>query len=323
MERDSKRKSLRLSRLRPIRLLFAVAVVGACGISPSFRHGSGFPSALGIRPSYGPPTISAVPNLAAASPLLWMPGLDEGWDPQGLAAIDGSVFVSAYQSDRFGVNRGHCRVFRIDPATGHEMGHLDVPLPCGHAGGLAHAGNGKLYIADTHTLFEVDLEEAFASPAPAFRIFPLGPGLKGALAASGQREIWLGTYEEDRPGRIFRFDQAVLEAQPNGAPLTQSLASASLEIPTYAQGAGASDGRLWISRSEIGWGSLEQLDLASGTITQRYAAPGGIEGIAFDAGGRLWAVSEAGALHFPSHYPFFPVIFRLDLSRMTPSSSDN
>jgi len=260
-----------------------------------------------------------VPNLSAAGPLLWVPGLDEGWDPQGLAVVEDRLLISAYRSDRFGVNRGPCRVFRVDPATGRETGHFDVPPPCGHAGGLAYAGGGTLYITDTHTLFEVDLESAFVAPAPAFRTFPLGSGLRGALAASGRGEIWIGTYEEDRPGRIFKYDRAVLKALADGVVVNEELGSARLTIPSYAQGAAvAPSGKLWISRSEIGWGSLERLDIASGLIEQRYAVPGGIEGISFDASGQLWAVSEAGARHIPWRYPFFPVIFRLDIERLTP-----
>jgi hypothetical protein len=72
-------------------------------------------------------------------------------EPQGLAVVEGSLLISAYQSDRFGVNRGPCRVFRVDPGNGRETGHFDVPPPCGHAGGLAYDDDGKLYIADTRT----------------------------------------------------------------------------------------------------------------------------------------------------------------------------
>jgi outer membrane protein assembly factor BamB len=296
-----------------------LAAIAACGISPAVLEND--LGILGTRPGYGPPTVSAVPNLTAAGPLLWMPGLNQGWDPQGLAAVDGSLLVSAYRSDRLGVNRGPCRVFRIDPVSGRENGHFNLPPVCGHAGGLAYAGDGTLYVADTHTLFEVDLDRAVGNRAPAFRIFPLGPGLKGALAASGQGEIWIGTYEEDRPGRIFRYDRRVLKALPDGAMLTRELAAAELTIPSYAQGAAVSSGRLWIARSEIAWGSLEKLDLASGRVVERYPAPGGIEGVAFDDTGGLWAVSEAGARRLPGHYPFFPVIFRLDLNRMTPAAA--
>jgi hypothetical protein len=306
-----------------VRLFAASAVIGSCGISPaSYDHDHDHDD-LAIRgtpPSYGPATVSTVPNLAAAGPLIWVPGLDQGWNPQGLAVVEGSLLVSAYQSDRIGINRGPCRVFRVDAETGRETGHFDVPPPCGHAGGLAYAGGGTLYIADTHTLFEVDLEHAFSKPFSAFRTIRLGPGLKGALAASGQSELWIGTHEEDGAGRIYKFDLAALKALPNGAVLSKAAASASVIIPSYAQGAAVGpSGELWISRSEIGWGSLDRLDLDSGVVEQRYAVPGGIEGISFDASGRLWAVSEAGARHFPFHYPFFPVIFRLDVGRLESS----
>lgn len=298
-----------------------LAAIVACGISPALRESD--LAILGTRPGYGPPRVSAVPNLMAAGPLLWVPGLDGGWNPQGLAVVEGSLLVSAYRSDRFGANRGPCRVFRVDPASGRETGRFDVPPPCGHAGGLAYAGDSTLYIADTRTIFEVDLESAFSNRDPRFRTFALGPGLKGALAASGRGEIWIGTYEEDRPGRIFKYDRSVLRALPDHAVLTRELAAAELVIPSYAQGAAASSDELWISRSEIAWGSLEKLDLARGLVVEQYPAPGGIEGIAFDGGGRLWAVSEAGVRRFPGHYPFFPVIFRLDLNRLTPATTRN
>ena len=306
--------------LRLSLIFLAFAAFGAGGISPVFRDIDAVDRAIrGTRPSYGPETVSTVPNLSAAGPLLWMPGLDEGWNPQGLAVVDDKLLISAYRSDRFGTNRGPCRVFRVDPATGRETGRFDIPPPCGHAGGLAYAGGGTLYITDTHTLFEVDLESAFVAPAPAFRTFPLGFGLRGALAASGRGEIWIGTYEEDRPGRIFKYDRAVLKALADGAVVNEQSASARLTIPSYAQGAATTpSGKLWISRSEIAWGSFERLDISSGLIEQRYPAPGGIEGISFDASGRLWAVSEAGARHIPWRYPFFPVIFRLDIERLNP-----
>src|SRR5260370_27095381 len=97
--------------------------------------------------------------------------------------------------------------------TAHaETGHFDVPPPCGHAGGLAAAANGKLYIADTHTLFVTELAGAFDGPMPRFHVIPLGPGVTGGLAGSGAGEIWLGRYNNDRPGRLYRFPPAALGA---------------------------------------------------------------------------------------------------------------
>ena len=81
-------------------------------------------------------------------------------------------------------------MIRIDLETGVPTGYVDVPGPCGHAGGLAVGGDSMLYIADTHTLFATPLARAF-DPGARFRQFPLGPGIIGGLAASTPDGIWL------------------------------------------------------------------------------------------------------------------------------------
>ncbi len=302
------------------RAIVALALIAACGISPAPPRVER--AILGQKPLYGPELVNVVPNLAAIDRLIWMPGLDDGWDPQGLAVARGRLYVSGYRSLGTWQNRGPCRVFRIDPESGAETGHFAVPLPCGHAGGLAYAGEGKLFVADTRTLFEVDLDRAFMDPLPKFRVFPLGAGLKGAFAVSGLGAIWIGDYEEDRPAKMFKFELAVLDGLENGAVLSAGAASAIVPIPSYAQGGaiGRFD-ELWIARSDLGWGALDKLDPVTGRLEQRYGVPGGVEGIAFDSTGRLWCVSEAGARHQPLRYPFFPLIFRLDPARLKPAAA--
>ena len=125
---------------------------------------------------------------------IWLPELDAGYDPQGLAVDDGAIYVSGYRSDSLGVRRGPCRVIRIDLETGSSTGYVDVPSPCGHAGGLAVGGDGMLYVADTHMLFATLLARAFDRGA-RFQQFSLGPGVIGGLAASTPDGIWLGTYK--------------------------------------------------------------------------------------------------------------------------------
>src|SRR5437764_4589798 len=60
-----------------------------------------------------------------------------------------------------------------DLETGGSTGYVDVPSPCGHAGGLAIGGDGMLYVADTHTRFATPLARAFDRGA-RFRQFSLG-----------------------------------------------------------------------------------------------------------------------------------------------------
>jgi hypothetical protein len=282
-------------------LTFAAAalVTGAYAAQVAVPAAETSPAPIsGIAPSYGPKTVSAVPNAAAIVRRIWLPGLDAGYDPQGLAVDGGGIYVSAYRSDSFGVRRGPCRVIRIDLETGGPTGYVDVPSPCGHAGGLAVGGDGMLYVADTHTLFATPLAQAFG-PGARFRQFPLGPGVIGGLAASTPDGIWLGTYENG-PGRLFRFTAATLARLSEGETLGAPQAATVLTIPDHAQGAA----------------------IGGGAPQRRYEIAPGTEGIAFGSAGRLWAVSEAGSRHIYDHpflglfEPFFPLVFALDLSRL-------
>jgi sugar lactone lactonase YvrE len=291
-----------------LRVLAAVAAIGACGLAPT-PYDDAAELILGLYPGYGPAIVTAVPNRDAIGPRIWVPDLELGYDPQGLTLLDGNLYVSGYKSVRFGVNRGPCRVYRLDPASGRIAGSVGVPSPCGHAGGLATAGDGRLYLSDTHSLFAV-------APDGTSRQFPLGPGIIGAFAASAPGAVWIGSYAEEGPGHIFEFDAAALDRLPDGTELTAGLAAAQFAIPSHAQGAAFDEaGLLWVARSEFCWGYLDHVDLASGRTIGRYAMPGGIEGLAFAGSGRLWAVSEAGALHLP-HYPFFPLIFGIDIRKL-------
>ena len=83
----------------------------------------------GIAPNYGPKTVSAVPNAMAIVRRIWLPGLDAGYDPQGLAVDGGGIYVSAYRSDSLGVRRGPCRVIRIDLETGAPFRTISLPGP--------------------------------------------------------------------------------------------------------------------------------------------------------------------------------------------------
>ncbi len=107
---------------------------------------------LGLLPS------GQVPNHAAILRKIWMPGLDDGFVPQGLSVVAGSVYVAAYKSPE-GAGRGPCRLYRLDPTSGKVTGILDLPSKCGHAGGVAKGPPGHLWVADTRDIFEVRLDQ--------------------------------------------------------------------------------------------------------------------------------------------------------------------
>ncbi|MBI3515532.1 MAG: hypothetical protein HY060_15955 [Proteobacteria bacterium] len=303
------------ARLAAVALLLAAS----CG-GPDAR------GILGTPPSFGPGGVDAAPNAAAIVQRIWVPALDDYGVPQGLAVAGGDVLVSTFQSRRHDLNKGPCRVYRIDAATGGVRGRIDLPfaLPydgmrhCGHSGGLAAFADGTLVIADTQLLFVTTLD-AFDQAAPIVRKLALGDGLTGGVAATSADSLWLGTSVKDKPGQIVRIDLATVKDLRDGATVTAAMAGKPVPIPSDAQGAAFDrDGRLWVARSDIGWARLVRLDPATGAIEADYAVPAATEGIAFAADGRLWAVSEAGARRFyeflPARmlFPFYPLIYAID-----------
>jgi hypothetical protein len=81
-KRAMRRRWLAVAATAPV-TAYAQVVVPAAETSPA--------PIVGIAPSYGPKMVSAVPNAAAIVRRIWLPQLDAGYDPQGLAVDDGAI----------------------------------------------------------------------------------------------------------------------------------------------------------------------------------------------------------------------------------------
>ena len=311
--------------------LAAALLLAAAGCAGS--GGGGGAGILGEPPGYGPDGVDTAPNASAIVQRIWAPGLDDYFDPQGLAESGGQVLISAFQSRDRSVNKGPCRIYRVDGASGRILAALTLPFEepydskrdCGHGGGLAVFADGTLVLADTELLFVTTLE-ATDRVGPTIRIIHLGPGLTGGVAAAGpDNTLWLGTHNESGPGQLYRFDLAKVTGLATGASLNTSDAAPPLPIPSYAQGAAFDRaGKLWIARSDIDWAELVRLDPKTGATEATFKMPPATEGIAFDAAGRLWAVSEAGARRFHDVFmvgrllPFYPLVYAVDTTALRP-----
>ncbi|HRD75165.1 MAG TPA: hypothetical protein PK264_04390, partial [Hyphomicrobiaceae bacterium] len=117
---------------------------------------------------------------------------------------------------------------------------------CGHAGGLARAGPGRIWVADTGALFEIEVAVPSAPGiGRVMRTIPLGGLVRGSFAAGGTGSILLGRYDKQPGARLWRFDIAGLPAT-----LDERVALGSIPLPIEAQGAAVdAAGRLWITRS--------------------------------------------------------------------------
>ena len=279
---------------------------------------------MGTKPSYLQSVATDVPNVGAIGRRIFVPGLEEDWVPQGLAVVGEHILVSSYKpTPDIKSDKGPCRIFRIDAATGKAAGQVDIPLESchSHAGGMAYLGDGKLVLADTQKISLIDLPRAMAagSAAGAIRTVDIGGALRGSFAASQGSDAWIGHWSRDASkSKLFKLGPGFFEHK-GAVPADEALASASIAIPVESQGAAFDGaGNLWVTGSRSNtWSKLHRLD-PKGNVLASYDVPIGIEGIAFDAAGKLWAVTESGTrkyLRWGDQFTF-PFVFEIDVAKL-------
>lgn len=114
---------------------------------------------------------------------------------------------------------------------------------------------------------------------------------------------------------VWQGDRGCGQGHPD--TIDEKAALRSLTIPLRAQGATFNDkGRLWVSQSSGGFGTLSIFDPTNGNELRRYETAIGVEDLSFDRHGQLWTVSEAGSIRWSKWHQFFPVLYRLDVSKL-------
>jgi len=276
---------------------------------------------LGTKPSYVDAPPRSYPNQQAITPRIWIPGLDEGWTPQGLALVGKHALVTAYQDTD--ATRPKCRVFRIELATGASAGSFDMPEPCRHAGGITDIGGGWVVVADTRQDWRVDVEKAIAAgkaEGATRGMIKLGTGFGSAFTFFDGKDLWNGVWVQEKnaaDSKVYRLDMALFDRE--GVNVDKDVALEILPVPILAQG-GAFDrqGNLWIAGSSGPKTSyLARVDRKSGAELARHEMPSRIENIVFDKDNRLWAISESGSRKYHNAKdPDFPFIFEIDVARL-------
>jgi hypothetical protein len=275
---------------------------------------------LGQKPNYVHEITSSVPNMQAITRMIWAPGLEDGYVPQGMTYAGHAVYMSAYRSTNSKSGKGLCRIFKVEPKTGALLGHFDMDSKCGHAGGLAVSGKGHLIVADTHRLYKIDLAKAFSSSQAANAVMAT-LDLKGKLKASfvdfQAGSVFIGAYEKNTTDSNGYYLPFALFDSHNGKSINETMASRSIPLPLQSQGAAFDhNGVLWITSSNGQFGLLSRLDSKTGAVHARYEMVNGIEDIGFDDEDKMWSVSESGSIRWRNRSVTFPVIFRIETQRL-------
>ncbi len=276
---------------------------------------------LGQKPSYIWGGLSAVPNEQAITRTIWAPGLEDGYVPQGLTHLADTVFVAGYHSTDTTVDRGPCRIFSVSTTDGKQTGYFDMPEDCGHAGGLVFIGGGMLVVADTRRLYKIDLARALVSKSAQdalVSVVKLGGALKGSFVDFDGTDLWIGSSEKEATkAKAHRLSLDIFDQFNGTHAIKEDKALSTIPIPTEANGmAFDAGGTLWLSSSNSKYGALYRLNSKTGEVQSRFEMVIGIEDLGFDADGKLWAVSEAGARRWTKWSKTYPVIFQIDVSAL-------
>ncbi len=308
--------------------LFSLCIVlmGTLSASAAFAAADPPFPILGEKPKHVIIT-STPPNDQAVSKAVWMPGINDGYVPQGLTVAEGSVLIAGYQSTSTAVDGGPCRIFRIDPASGKTTGWFDMPASCKHAGGMAYVGKGILVVGDTRRLYKIHMEKAFADrntqKAMQAELMLAGKLKASSLAYDGDKNLFLCSYSkkaEDSHGWYIPLSAFNL---PNASTVgvTEAAAVLTFPVPAISQGAAFDvKGNLWMTQSGSRSGALTRLDPKTGAVRAKYDMIIGIEDISFDKNGHVWAVSEAGSIRWSRWTATFPVVFAMDVKKLVPAA---
>lgn len=305
-----------MNRLLPI--VIALALLAAGAAAPALAAPE-LPPPAGQRPPYvGERALSTFTNEAAVVHAVWVPGLERGFVPQGIALVDGDLLISGYgeiyvppeEFDR-------SRIYRVDAKTGDIRGSFMLPKEVKHAGGLVYDGHGTVFLADTHALYRIDLAASLASAdhtAVVKGVATLGGKLRGSFITYDGTALWLGRYSVSLRQKLSRIDPARVVGE---VTLTDADVSGQVPISELSQGAAFDgQGRLWLSQSSSTFGRLQRVDPRTGAVEAAYEFASGVEGLVFAPDGTLWTLSEAGARRYMEWFEFHPLILAVDVNKL-------
>jgi hypothetical protein len=268
----------------------------------------------GVRPKYLQNITSDFPNANSINRAGFVPDLQEGFVPQGLAVVANKLFLSGYlEPDN--AKRTNCRLYTIDNKTFATLAVVKLPASCRHAGGLTFTKSDTLVVSDNVRLIVIPRIAYEAGSAKSVREIALVAPLKGTFLTARGGRIYLGSYLASlNLTRVFVFSEYVLTKET----ISTNDAIENFAVPVKSQGAAFDEnGVLWTTSQDSEVNYINKIDKKSNALV-RFPFIKGLQGIGVDVDGHLWSVSETGTLKYRHGAQKFPIVFRFDPAKLKP-----
>jgi hypothetical protein len=252
-------------------------------------------------------SLARFPNDHAVCEAVWVPLLDAGTVPQGLALVgDGTTLVSAHVNDL----RSTARIVKMDLRTGSVLARVDVEKG-GHGGGIEIDEAGGVWVASsTKLLYWPNIGAVFSSKYRRVRVSTQADDpFKASFITRGVGgTLWIGSFQTQE---LLRFSHTFLTSVAGTTrAITRADAISVRPIGSRPEGAAFWDGGLHVASSSASCGVLRT---PSGA---RFGFGPGAQEIEFASDGSLWGIFQAGSARYPDA-PYFPVVARSDRSALT------
>jgi hypothetical protein len=301
--------------IHPARHLVATAVVISLALTGSAIAQPGPPTGAavacdgivladvrGTAPASARP-LATFPNDHAVCDALWIPLLDSGTIPQGLALLgDGTGLISGHVNS----SRSTARIMRMDLTTGALIAGRDIPKG-GHAGGIEVDDSGGVWVASTNKLlYWQSVADIFSDAPRKVRISTntVDEPFKASFITSGvMGRVWIGSHQT---AELLEFSTSLLaSAVGTTRSITRADALSVIDIVSEPEGA-VFGSDLIVSSSKSVCGVLSD-------ASSRVGFGPGAQQIELEGDGSLWSIFQAGTARYPDA-PYFPVVARFDPS---------
>jgi hypothetical protein len=289
-----------------LRLFVSLALAAASLFLPNPGFAEA-PLPIGVAPEIARVNTN-FPNSDAVVEAWFVPGLAEGFVPQGLARFGRDILLSGYMADSSG-----CRVYRMSFDFSVKE-QIDIPVRCLHAGGIAVSPKNEIVVADNRQLIVWPADHGSIEARQAeFRTIRLTSGLKGTFLTGTANGLILGSFYPDVGKTV---GQTMSWSALHRQVIAVSDIQARQQFLPRTQGMAKLDDGSMITASQ-GNPNLISVWSSDGALVASFPFLRGIQGVVANSDGTMLTVSESGSAPYRNRSDIYPALMKVKISALS------